>query len=101
MRFNHEQSHLTPANRPASGGTPSRARIGAYLRLAFGLILVALFMSVATFLNARSPALRTLAERIDAYGLRPSAIYYTDYEASGDAAALIRSSLEYSPRGPN
>ena len=94
------RAYLNPlkANDPAPGVSAPRARLYAYLRLGLGLTLVPLFMAAATFVSAHLPALRTMGERIEAYGLRPSAIYYTDYEASGDAAALIRSSLEYSPQ---
>ncbi|MFZ1987279.1 MAG: hypothetical protein WAU91_22910 [Desulfatitalea sp.] len=95
-----KRAHLNALreDRLAPGASAPRAGLRAYARLLLGLVIVALFMIAATLFSARLPALRTMGERIDAYNLRPSAIYYTDYEASGDAAALIRSSLEYPPK---
>jgi hypothetical protein len=98
MPSNRVPLNATSADLPAPGALAPGAGLRAYARLLLCLVLIALFMIAATLFSARVPALRTMAERIDTYDLRPSAIYYTDYEASGDAAALIRSSLEYSPR---
>ena len=84
----------------ASGAPAPGARQRAYLRLALGVALLALFLTAATLFSARVPALVTMAERIETYDLRPAAIYYTDHKAAAEGEAYIHDSLEYPPRKP-
>ncbi|MBI5063390.1 MAG: hypothetical protein HZB87_08010 [Desulfatitalea sp.] len=80
---------------PAPGG-----RLRAYLKLALGLALLALFLTAATRFSAQVPALVTMADRIETYDLRPAAIYYTDHKAAAEGEAYIHDSLAYPPRKP-
>jgi hypothetical protein len=85
-------------NASASGAPAPGARLPAYLRLALGVALLALFLTGATLFSARVPALVTMAERIETYDLRPAAIYYTDHKAAAEGEAYIHDSLAYPPR---
>ncbi|RJQ75560.1 MAG: hypothetical protein C4519_15580 [Desulfobacteraceae bacterium] len=91
---------------PAREASAPRAGLLAWIKLLIGAALVVLFLAASHLVGQHVPLLKAWAKRVDAYDLRPSAIYYTDYEASGDAESLIRSSLEYAPskddppRGP-
>jgi hypothetical protein len=66
--------------------------------LALGIILLALFLTAATLFSAQVPALVTMADRIEAYDLRPAAIYYTDHNAAAEGEAYIHDRLAYPPR---
>ncbi len=100
MPSKHSSIDAPRDNSAAPGAPAPGARLRAYGRLALGLILLALFLVVATIFDENVPALRTLAERIETYDLRPAAIYYTDHKAAAEGEAYIRSSLEYPPRKP-
>jgi len=84
----------------APGAPAPGARLRAYLRLALGMLLLAIFLTAATLFSAHVPALVTMAERIETYDLRPAAIYYTDHKAAADGEAYIHNSLEYTPGKP-
>ncbi len=86
---NHRQACGTPV--------PRAAVINPWLKLLMGMIGFVLFLAGLGYVSERLPAWQEQQALIRYYDLRPSAIYYTDYEVSADAAALIRSSLEYVP----
>jgi len=100
MRSNSSPNDPLQVECSAPGVPVPGARLRAYIRLAFGLGLLALFMAGATLFSARVPALVTMAERIETYDLRPSAIYYTDHNAAAEGEAFIHDSLTYPPRKP-
>ena len=84
----------------APGAPAPGARLRAYLKLALGVALLAIFLTAATLFSARVPALVTMAERIETYDLRPSAIYYTDHKAAAEGEAFIHDCLVYPPHKP-
>jgi hypothetical protein len=86
-------------DRSVPGAPAPGARLRAYFRLALGIILLATFLTAATLFSAQVPALRTMAERIETYDLRPAAIYYTDHKAAAEGEAYIHDSLAYRPQG--
>lgn len=89
-----QNDHVQAVARERSG---PRATAVAWLKLLLGMVLLALFFAACSFVCQRLPLLRAWGRSVDAYDLRPSAIYYTDYEASGEAELTIRNSLDYPP----
>ena len=84
---------------PACGALAPQAGAHPWLRLAIGIVLVLAFIFGIGSLAQRIPGARHMAQVVDDYDLRPSAIYYTDFEASAEASESIRDSLDYTPGG--
>ncbi len=74
------------------------AEINPWLKLAMGIVLILFCIFGIGRISRRIPGADRMAQVIDDYDLRPSAIFYTDFEASAEGAEYIRHSLEYTPR---
>lgn len=72
-----------------------------WLKLFFGVALVILFMFGAGWLGSKVPGAERMAEVIDTHNLRPTAIFYTDFDAPYEGSAHIRDALMYPPRLAN
>lgn len=85
-------------NQPAMGEGRAGAGKNPWLKLAMGIVLILLFIFGFGRISRRIPGADRMARVIDDYDLRPSAIFYTDFEAPAESAEYIRHSLEYAPR---
>lgn len=69
----------------------------AWLWLAVGLVLIIIFMFVMEPFKKIFPGMETMSAFIEERGIRATALYYTDIDEFGEAAASLRNTLEYSP----
>jgi len=89
----------TLAIHPACEAEAKQAGLHPYLKLLIGILMILFFIFGLGSLSQFLPGAKRMALVIDEYNLRPTAIYYTDAEEFGEAAAIIRNSLEYPPQG--
>jgi hypothetical protein len=84
---------------PACAAETPQAGVRPWLKLIIGIALILAFIFGIGSLAQRIPGARHMANVIDDHDLRPSAIYYTDFEASAEGSESIRDSLDYTPHG--
>jgi len=82
---------------PACAAETPQAGVRPWLKLIIGIALIPVFIFGVGSLAQRIPGARHMAQVVDDYDLRPSAIYYTDFEASAEGSERIRDSLDYAP----
>jgi len=66
-----------------------------WMKLAFGIILILVFIFGVGRLGAFIPGAQHMAQVIDDHDLRATAIFYTDFETSAEGSEYIRHSLAY------
>lgn len=70
-----------------------------WLKLFIGFAAVLAFIFGVGRLASYAPGADRMARAIDEHGIRATAIYYTDFEASAEGSEYIRHSLEYPSGG--
>lgn len=67
------------------------------MKLLAGIFLILFFIFGLGSLSRFIPGARRMAQVIDEYNLRATAVYYTDFEEPAEGSERIRDSLDYSP----
>jgi len=97
MHLRHPSNPTLPLGRASA--RPSRPQ--AWLQLIAGILLVLLFVFGFGRLSLLIPGAERMGQVIEKHQLRATAIYYTDFDTSAEAAESIRHSLTYPPRHPS
>ena len=72
--------------------------LNSWIKLAFGIVLVLLFIFGVGRLSTFIPGAQHMAAVIEDHDLRATAIFYTDFDTAADSSEYIRHSLTYPPR---
>jgi hypothetical protein len=72
--------------------------LNSWIKLAFGIVLVLVFIFGVGRLSSYIPGAQRMAEVIEDHDLRATAIFYTDFDTSADSSEYVRHSLTYPPR---
>ena len=70
-----------------------------WLKLCIGFALILFFMFGIGSLSKFIPGARRMAQVIEEYDIRATAVYYTDFDESYEGSESIRHKLEYTPHG--
>jgi hypothetical protein len=94
MRNNRPHLDASPDGRASA----RPRRLFAWMQLAAGVLLVLLFIILFGQLSRFVPGAEHLGQVVESHQLRATAIFYTDFDTSAEAAESIRHSLAYPPR---
>lgn len=70
-----------------------------WVKLCIGIALILFFMFGIGSLSKFIPGARRMAQVIEEYDIRATAVYYTDFDESYEGSESIRHKLEYTPQG--
>jgi len=83
---------------PPGGSADPPGGMNRWLKLFIGVALILFFMFGIGSLSKFIPGARRMGQVIEAYNIRATAVYYTDFDESYEGSESIRHSLEYTPR---
>ena len=70
-----------------------------WLKLLIGIAMILFFMFGIGSLSKWIPGARRMAQVIEEYDIRATAVYYTDFDESYEGSQFIRHRLEHTPHG--
>ncbi len=85
---------------PGGGSADPPGGLWAWVRLLLALAAVLVFMFVIAPAGLKLPGFQSMSALIAEKNIRATALYYTDIDEFGEAAATLRNNREYTPKGP-
>jgi hypothetical protein len=82
------------------GSADPTGGLRAWVHLLLALAAVLVFMFVIAPAGLKLPGFKSMSALIAEKNIRATALYYTDIDEFGEAAATLRNNREYTPKGP-